>query len=161
MSKGFQIAGGATLIALLLGWYAATNLEEGASFSYYQSLEEFVASPDALGGNHARVHGYVTEGSIERDVASRSVRFAVQAEPPHAGGSAEGAMPVVFASLETPDLFKDGAEVVLEGRLNRDGRVARFHADKLFAKCPSKFEGQTPGGEGSPPTASAAPSTNS
>ena len=42
MSKGFQVAAGATLIALLLGWYAATNLEEGASFAYYQTLEEFV-----------------------------------------------------------------------------------------------------------------------
>jgi cytochrome c-type biogenesis protein CcmE len=158
MSKGFQVAGGATLIALLLGWYAATNLEEGASFTYYQSLDEFVGSPDALGGTHARVHGYVTEGSIERDVATRSVRFAVQEQPPHAGGSAEGAMPVVFSSLETPDLFKDGAEVVLEGRLTRDGRIARFQADKVLAKCPSKFEGQTPGAEGAAP---GSPSTKS
>jgi len=145
MSKGFQIAGGATLIALLLGWYAASNLEEGASFTYYQSLEEFVGSPDALAGTHTRVHGYVALGSIERDVAARAVRFAVQNEAPHAGGTADAALPVVFASLETPDLFKDGAEVVLEGRLSRDGRVARFHADKVLAKCPSKFEGQTPG----------------
>ena len=39
-----QIAGGATLIALLLGWYAAANLEPGAAFSYFQHLDEFVAS---------------------------------------------------------------------------------------------------------------------
>jgi len=145
MSKGFQVAAGATLIALLLGWYAATNLEEGASFAYYQTLEEFVASPDASSGRHARVHGYVSIGSIERDVAGRSVRFTVQNQAPHAGGSAAGALPVLFTSLETPDLFKDGAEVVLEGRLAQDGPGARFHADKLLAKCPSKFEGQTAG----------------
>ena len=142
MSKGFQVAAGATLIAVLLGWYAATNLEEGASFAYYQTLEEFVGSPDATSGRHARVHGYVSMGSIERDVAARSVRFAVQNQPPHAGGSAAGALPVLFTSLETPDLFKEGAEVVLEGRLSRDAAGARFHADKVFAKCPSKFEGQ-------------------
>ncbi len=144
MSKGVQVAGGATLIALLLGWYAATNLESGASFAYYQSLEEFVASPDAREGAHTRVHGYVALGSIERDVAARSVRFAVQNDPPHGGGSATGALPVVFASLETPDLFKDGAEVVLEGRLVASGDDASFHADKVLAKCPSKFEGQSP-----------------
>ena len=103
------------------------------------------------------MHGYVALGSIERDVAGQSVRFAVQSTPPHAGGNAEDTMPVVFSSLETPDLFKDGAEVVLEGRLSRDGRVARFHADKLLAKCPSKFEGQTPGDAASP----GAPTTNS
>ena len=145
MSKGFQVAAGATLIALLLGWYAATNLEDGASFAYYKTLDEFVGSPDAASGRASRVHGYVAAGSIERDIAARSVRFAVQNTPPHAGGSAENALPVVFASLETPDLFKDGAEVVLEGRLAQDGPGARFHADKLLAKCPSKFEGQTAG----------------
>jgi cytochrome c-type biogenesis protein CcmE len=145
MSKGFQVAAGATLIALLLGWYAATNLGEGASFAYYQTLEEFVGSRDAASGRQARVHGYVATGSIERDVAARSVRFAVQNKPPHAGGSAEGALPVLFGSLETPDLFKEGAEVVIEGRLAQDGPGARFHADKVFAKCPSKFEGQTAG----------------
>src|SRR5258705_3595089 len=127
MSKGFQVAAGATLIALLLGWYAATNLEEGASFAYYQTLEEFVGSPDASSGRHARVHGYVSVGSIERDVAAKSVRFAVQNQPPHAGGSAAGALPVLFTSLETPDLFKEGAEVVIEGRLAQDAAGARLH----------------------------------
>jgi cytochrome c-type biogenesis protein CcmE len=146
MSKGFQVAGGATLIALLLGWYAATNLEDGASFAYYKTLEEFVASPDAARGTHSRVHGYVAEGSIERDVAGKRVSFAVQSQPPHAGGSAEGALPVVFASLETPDLFKDGAEVVIEGRMAASGAAPRFQADKVLAKCPSKFEGQAAGG---------------
>lgn len=142
MSKGVQVAGGATLIALLLGWYAATNLESGASFAYYQTLEEFTRSPHARSGAHSRVHGYVAAGSIDRDVPARSVRFAVQSTPPHAGGEARSSMPVVFASLETPDLFKDGAEVVLEGRLVGDGGAASFHADKVLAKCPSKFEGQ-------------------
>jgi len=141
MSKGFQVAGGATLIALLLGWYAATNLEEGASFTYYQSLGEFHASPDAQSGRPARVHGYVVPESIERDVAGQRVTFSVQGTPPHAGGAFGETMPVVFASLETPDLFKGGAEVVLEGRIARDGATSHFAADKLLAKCPSKFEG--------------------
>lgn len=142
MSKGVQIAGGATVIALLLGWYAATNLEASASFNYYQSLSEFRAAPQALAGAHSRVHGYVTQGSIERDVAGKQVRFAVQNDPPHAGGPPGALLEVVFASLETPDLFKDGAEVVLEGRMVRED--SRFHADKVMAKCPSKFEAQTP-----------------
>jgi cytochrome c-type biogenesis protein CcmE len=74
------------------------------------------------------------------------VRFAVQSTPPHAGGAAGSRLDVVFASLETPDLFKDGAEVVLEGRL-RTGQPDAFLADKLLAKCPSKFEGQTAAGD--------------
>ena len=52
-------------------------------------------------------------------------------------------LPVVFASLETPDLFKDGAEVVVEGQF-RAADAGTFHADKVMAKCPSKFEGMDP-----------------
>ncbi|HEY8154986.1 MAG TPA: cytochrome c maturation protein CcmE [Myxococcota bacterium] len=138
MSKGVQIAGGATLVALLLGWYAASNLEAGASFAYFKTLSEFQAAQPELIGHHARVHGYVALGSIQRDVAAKQVRFHVQGEPPHAGGAPGQPLEVVFGSLETPDLFKDGAEVVVEGRLSEAGDV--FHADKVMAKCPSKFE---------------------
>lgn len=143
MSKGVQIAGGATIVALLIGWYAATNLEAGASFRYYQTLEEFQRAVAHEPVSHARVHGYVAPGSIERDLDARRVRFRVVNDPPHAGGPPGRPLEVVFASLETPDLFKDGAEVVVEGRLAQaDGGA--FHADKVMAKCPSKFEGKTP-----------------
>jgi cytochrome c-type biogenesis protein CcmE len=140
MSKGFQIAGGATLIALLMGWYAAANLKPGAAFAYYQSLEEFQTAADARAGEHSRVHGYVAEGSIERDIAAKQVRFAVQNDPPHVGGSSDARLDVVFSSLEIPDLFKDGAEVVIEGRMLETEHGGHFHADRVLAKCPSKFE---------------------
>ncbi|MDH3519700.1 MAG: cytochrome c maturation protein CcmE [Myxococcales bacterium] len=142
MSKGFQIAAGATLIALLMAWYAATNLAPGAAFTYYKSLDEFQNAADARAGKHSRVHGYVALGSIERDVAAMQVRFTVQGEPPHAQQGAPSALlPVVFGSLETPDLFKEGAEVVVEGQLVQTQDGGHFRADKVMAKCPSKFEG--------------------
>ena len=155
MSKGAQIACGATAIALLLGWYGWAQLGGEASFTYYQSIEEFRESEVARTGRPARVHGYVVLGSIDRDVASRQVRFAVQSEPPHAqsqdpshpeGREQAPFLSVVFASLETPDLFKDGAEVVVEGRALAVGPPGqlRFDADKVMAKCPSKFEGMDP-----------------
>ena len=150
MSKGLQVAGGATLIAALLGWYALTNLEPGAAFTYYQSLDEFRASQEAQSGAHARVHGYVARDSIRRDVEGRRVHFAVQNDPPHAPGSGTGTpLQVEFASLETPDLFKDGAEVVIEGRMLAD--ASRFEADRVLAKCPSKFEGAAGEAAAGPP----------
>ena len=66
MSKGVQVAGGATLIALILGWYAATNLDGGIAFTYYETLDSFLLSPVATNGESARVHGYVALDSIER-----------------------------------------------------------------------------------------------
>ena len=52
-----------------------------------------------------------------------------------------------YASLETPDLFKHGAEVVVEDESSTDGELSSqgepvFHASKVLAKCPSKFEAQ-------------------
>ena len=149
MSKGTQLAGGATLIALLLGWYAMANLQDGASFAYYQNLEDFQTQyqrDSSVVTGHLRVHGYVAMGSIDRDVPQMRVLFSVQNDPPHAGGEIGELLPVVYGSLETPDLFKDGAEVVVEGQLAkpRAGGPVVFHADKVLAKCPSKFEAKTP-----------------
>lgn len=136
---------GASAIALLLGWFAWTGVESGA-FTYYQTLGEFQAAGAV--GDAVRVHGYVAEGSIERDVPGKRVLFSVQEQAPHAGGTSEGALPVVYATLETPDLFKDGAEVVVEGRLQKDGR---FEATNVLAKCPSKFEAAREDGAPAPP----------
>jgi cytochrome c-type biogenesis protein CcmE len=137
LSKGLQIALGALVIAGLLGWYAATNFDRIGTFQYYQTLHEFKAAGEV--GRPVRVHGYVAPGSIERDLEQRRVRFAVVNDPPHAGGVQTDTLPVLYATLETPDMFKDGAEVVVEGRLADD---AVFVADNVLAKCPSKFEAQ-------------------
>ena len=58
-------------------------------------------------------------------------------DPPHQGGSGRAPMRVVYDSLETPDMFNDGAEVVIEGHLDPS---SVFVADNVMAKCPSKFE---------------------
>ena len=39
-----------------------------------------------------------------------------------------------------PDTFRDQAQVVLEGRFSQPNR---FEADVVFAKCPSKYEGES------------------
>jgi len=135
LSKGIQIAVGAAAVALLLGWYAATNLDRIGTFRYYQTLAEFRSA--SAGAAPARVHGYVAPGSIVRDVGAREIRFAVVNDPPHKGGAGRDALPVVYGSLETPDMFNEGAEVVIEGHLDA-GSV--FVADNVMAKCPSKFE---------------------
>jgi len=141
MTKGVQIAVGATAIAALLGWYGVTNLDANAAFTYYQTLEDFQSDASARDGAPSRIHGYVAAHSIHRDVDAMQVRFGVQNTPAHAGADPGTPLAVVLNSLETPDLFKDGAEVVIEGHLVDAGAV--FEADKIMAKCPSKFEGMS------------------
>ena len=136
MSKGTQMILGATAIALLVGWYAAANLGGLASFQYYETLDEFQSAGQPT--ERARVHGYVSNGTIQRNVEGQEVRFHVQGGAPHAGSPAGTTLPVIFRSLEVPDLFKDGAEVVVEGHM--DASEQAFVADLVLAKCPSKFQ---------------------
>jgi cytochrome c-type biogenesis protein CcmE len=143
MSKGAQLAVGASIIAALVGWFAFTNLEGGSTFQYYKNLDEFLATAansPASNGKSLRVHGYVANESIERNLQDKQVRFRVQNEPPHASGAGSKTLVVVYQGLETPDLFQDGAEVVVEGTLDGAGRDPVFLADNVLAKCPSKFE---------------------
>jgi cytochrome c-type biogenesis protein CcmE len=148
MSKGAQIAMGAGIVAALLGWYAYSNLDDGASFQYYQTLDEFLAQGESLEGRSLRVHGYVADRSIQRNLKAKNVRFNVQNDPPHSGLAQGKTLEVLFLGLETPDLFKDGAEVVVEGRLQHHDNETVFLADNVLAKCPSKFEAQANAGEG-------------
>jgi cytochrome c-type biogenesis protein CcmE len=70
------------------------------------------------------------------------VTFRVQNDPPHKSGAGVSTLSVLFQGLETPDLFQDGADVVVEGTLTIDGDGSQpvFLADNVLAKCPSKFE---------------------
>ena len=154
-SKGLQLSLGALAAAGLLVWYGATNLGDGSTFTYYQTLDEFAAAGVDPGERGLRVHGYVANESIERDVEGRQVRFVVQNDPPHAAvQSSDSRLVVVYQSLETPDLFKEGAEVVVEGRLEGAGSEAVFVANNVMAKCPSKFQAELADGK-SPPQSQA------
>ena len=140
MSKGVQIAIGAAAIAALLGWWGVTQMGDDLSFRYFQDLDDFHANATQMVGRAARVHGYVANASIERDLQSKLVTFEVQNTPPHGGGPVGQTLSVTYRSLETPDLFKDGAEVVVEGQLVMTRGQHVFEATNLLAKCPSKFE---------------------
>jgi cytochrome c-type biogenesis protein CcmE len=92
MSKGMQIAVGAFFAAILLGWLVSSQVEEG-TLVYYKNLEELRASGET--GAAARVHGFVVEGSIERDLTAKAVRFRVRSTPHSTGGPSEDALRVV------------------------------------------------------------------
>ena len=141
MPKGVQIAIGAILVVILLGWFGWREVEEG-SFVYYETLEELRASGGASVA--ARVHGFVVAGSIERDLEAKVVRFRVRSNLEGSGAPGQDVLRVVYSSLETPDLFVDGAEVVVEGRLVGGGG-GTFEATHILAKCPSKFEAKNSG----------------
>jgi cytochrome c-type biogenesis protein CcmE len=118
------------IVALIvLGAFAALGFTMfNKSVIYYKTPTEVLAQP----GAHVRISGTVVSGSITSDVSAGTVGFKVT----------DGASTVaVLFSGPAPDTLRDQGEAVAEGALGSDGV---FHADKLFARCPSKFSVQTP-----------------
>jgi cytochrome c-type biogenesis protein CcmE len=131
MSKGLQLAIGVLVAFAGIAWLVAAQGGSEGTFRYYTSVAEYRAGELAagVGGGHARVHGFVQAGSIERNLHGGYVDFAIRDQ-------AGALLPVRLDGIELPDLFKDDAEVVVEGRPEGD----RFLAARVFAKCPSKYE---------------------
>jgi cytochrome c-type biogenesis protein CcmE len=136
MSKGVQIAVATLTVFVALGWMIASS--EG-TFQYFAHVSE-IRDGDRGQAAGLRVHGYVVDGSITRDVQSASVEFSIQDRAaPDASAvpvSNRAAIAVRYDGIDVPDLFRDGAEVVVEGGFVE----GRFVASKIMAKCPSKYE---------------------
>jgi cytochrome c-type biogenesis protein CcmE len=134
MSKGLQIAIGTLTVFAGVVWLVTLSGGSEGTFTYYTSVGEFVAASAGAEPRSSRVHGFVLEGSIAKDLPAGHVDFAIRDDR----GTT---LPVRLAGIELPDLFRDGAEVVVEGRLEGE----RFVAQQVLAKCPSKYEAQASG----------------
>jgi cytochrome c-type biogenesis protein CcmE len=116
----------AVVVFVLAGAYLAYSGAR-SSMAYYLTVGELLDRAGTVGNADVRLSGRVADGSIVRDPVAGTLAFQVT------DGSRR--LPVAYRGV-VPDTFKDGAEVVVEGRF--DG--ATFTAARLFAKCPSKFE---------------------
>ncbi len=134
MGKGTQIAIAVLTVFAGAAWVLGLSASGEGTFSYYEDVGSFLAAgADRDAGDTRRgqrVHGFVVEGSILKDLGARRVDFRI-ADP-----GSERTLPVRYHDIDVPDLFRDGAEVVVEGRAEAGTFVAR----KVMAKCPSKYE---------------------
>jgi cytochrome c-type biogenesis protein CcmE len=87
---------------------------------------QLVKRPDP--GRSYQVTGKVVDGSVERE--GDKLRFAVRDRAGHT------AIPVVYEGV-VPDPFREGREVIVDGRMVRGTLVGK--RDSLVTKCPSKF----------------------
>jgi cytochrome c-type biogenesis protein CcmE len=133
VSKGLQIAlAAASVFAGVVIVLTVAASGEG-TFRYYADVAAFANAPAGENAQAARVHGFVVAGSIDRDLGAGHVDFKV------ADKAASHTLPVRYLGIDTPDMFKDGAEVVVEGRYES----GVFLAERVMAKCPSKYEAKT------------------
>jgi len=128
-----KIAIAVVVIVLAILYLGFTGFQQ--SMVYYLTVEELKARGSEVYGEGVRVSGLVETGSIESDAISMEHAFVL---------TQNGERLTVLYQGITPDTFKEGCEVVVEGKYDPSGT---FMAETLLAKCPSKYEGVEPGQE--------------
>jgi cytochrome c-type biogenesis protein CcmE len=119
----------AALIVVIVGtlvWLAAGGINE--SKTYYKTVQELQQMGNSAHDRRLRVAGDVETGSIVR--LGKEVAFTLQQEKLRLKVVYDGTDPL-------PDTFRDGAQALADGRMGPDGV---FRADKIQAKCASKYE---------------------
>lgn len=129
MNAGTKFAVGAVFIVGSVGYLMASGIREtGQYFLTPSELSQKVAIDPSFYNVGMKVGARVVPGSVSRDVATQTLRFQVT------DGSAT--YPVVYRGLP-PDTFTDSVDVVVEGRLHKDGVI---YATDVLAKCGSRYE---------------------
>ncbi|HXF83659.1 MAG TPA: cytochrome c maturation protein CcmE [bacterium] len=122
----------AIAVFVLAGGYLAYSGAR-SSMSYYLTVGELLDRQASLTAeSDIRLSGTVAAQGLVWDQGAGTLQFQVT--------DGARAIPVRYRGI-VPDAFKPGADVVLEGRF--DGTT--FAAERLFAKCPSKFEAKPRG----------------
>ncbi len=110
--------------------YLVISSARGAT-QYSLTISELQAKGQAAIGQGARVAGVLDGNSVSWDAQGLVLKFVLTGQ-----GTT---LPVVYRGVK-PDMFRDGAEVIVEGKLGVDGT---FEAKTLLLKCPSKYESGT------------------
>ena len=118
---------GAVIIVGAIGYLMYAGVK--ASGSYYYKVSEVLAMGPRAQNMSLRLEGKVVGGSIKKDVTNLKLSFDIEDE-------SEKTVRVYYEGV-TPDMFQDGIDVVVEGRMSRDGQ---FVATKLLTSCPSRYE---------------------
>ena len=127
MSKAIKVAVTTLVLILAFAGLLWSTLKEDTQ--YYKLVDEVMAEPAAWQGKRLQLHGYVVDKSILRKPDTLEYRFQIQ--------NNGKVVPARYTGV-VPDTFKDGSEVVLNGKLGPEG----FTVDPngVMAKCPSKYE---------------------
>ena len=137
--RRFKFIAGSAIILGVLVWLGVSGVQE--SKTYYVTIPELRGQGDHAYKLRLRVAGDVLPGSIRRD--GRTVRFQLH--------QANDRLEVVYVGTEPlPDTLVDNAQAIVTGQFTRE---QYFRAEKVQAKCASKYEALPPGVE-SPATRS-------
>jgi cytochrome c-type biogenesis protein CcmE len=122
-----KIAIAAAVLACAVGYLMYTSVQS-TSASFFVTVSELTERADDVDGERVRVSGDVVEGSVSQDGLGSEIYFEIT--------DGEETLGVVYDG-QTPDIFGDHTEAVVEGIYHKDGA---FEAETVLTKCPSRFE---------------------
>ena len=120
-------------MTLVFGIVAGVSIAGALALSAFRQNVTFFFDPTQVAegqvhvGEHFRLGGMVTQGSVQRTPGSLEVRFVVT--------DFKHDVPVSYTGV-LPDLFREGTGVVAHGRMRGDGT---FVADEVLAKHDEKY----------------------
>jgi cytochrome c-type biogenesis protein CcmE len=126
-NKAVKIGLTSVVLAGALAALLGATLREGTE--YYKHVDEVMTDPGSWYGKRLQLHGFVVDDSILRRRDSLDYQFRIESNGRVVSARYTGVV---------PDTFKNGAEVVVKGRLGPDG--FQVDPDGIMAKCPSKYE---------------------
>jgi len=130
MKKRMRFIIGGSIIVVLLGYLVVSGFNQ-KTMVYYKTVKEVRAEAKDLYGKGVRLSGKVKEGSLQERGEALEYRFALV--------EGEEEVQVHYHGV-LPDIFKEGNEAIVEGRIHPD---LTFEASHVFTKCPSKYEGES------------------
>jgi len=128
-SLKFLIAG--ALVTAAIMYLVVSGMRDPGAIAAYYEVSEIQSALHLHPGSDIKVNGRVVDGSIKWDPASRELRFHLADTR-----SADRILPVICSSA-SPAVLSDGAQVVVQGRMEADGT---FRAESLLTRCPSRYE---------------------
>jgi len=136
--KQLKFLVGSLVIVLTLAYLGFSGYQE--SKAYYQTVSELYASKEKAYERRLKVAGDVVPGSIQRE--GKVINFVISQEDQQTKKVQTLAVQYVGTDAP-PDTFVDRAQAVVEGKLGQDGV---FVANKMQAKCASKYEKESAAG---------------
>ena len=129
MKAGTKFALGAVLIVGAVGYLMASGIKQtGQYFLTPSELAQRVSTDPSFYDLGMKIGARVVPGSVQKDPALQTLRFRIT--------DGTVSYPVEFRGI-APDTFTDSVEVVVEGRLQKDGTI---RATDVLAKCGSRYE---------------------
>lgn len=129
MRASRKLAIGLAAIAVAIGFVAYTGIRSATV--YYLTTTEFAARPD-LRNAQVRLAGRIVRGSVARQ-EGRVVGFQIT--------DGTTAFDVLYDG-PLPDLFAEGGEVLVEGRLESGGGALR--ATRVMTTHPTEYQERSP-----------------